>query len=155
MFERKFLLSKKSLYGLILTALSLNLFLRYYKSFSLGHEDGTDSWDYHSAVNQIVSNGEISWLLSPMSAIGLYPPYYEVGTVGIYAALNVVSQISISSTVFALSFIFPIIAFFLSFICIHTCTSNKELALFFSMFITTSNGFLVATSWTISSNCFD
>ena len=48
-----------------------------------------DSWDYNVQVNHINTEGEISWIINPLSYYGYYPPYNEVGTVTLFSSLAV------------------------------------------------------------------
>ena len=71
-------MSKRVIYSLLAFNFFLALFLRY--KGSIGIANGTpDSWDYYLQINQIVKEGQISWIFHPLSYYGMYEPYMEVG----------------------------------------------------------------------------
>jgi len=101
-----------------------NLFLRYYKIVENNGEEGTDSWDYHGMVSQIIFNGECNWLVNIVSYVGFYPPAQEVGALFFVSSLSVVLGFSPAYGILVSSNVIGLLSIFLVFLLSREINNN-------------------------------
>jgi len=127
--------------------LVMGLFLRYP---SEGVEIGSpDSWDYHMQINQIRKENHITWLFNPLSYFGLYPPYYEVGTVLLVASLCEVLEIESTHAILLMATLFGVMSGFFIYLVANEFANNRIIALIASIVYSCSPVMYKSTLWGI------
>ena len=137
-----------SIYYLIFAVmLLLNIILRYPNQGIRG--GGSDSWDYFTQANQIISEGKISWIYNLLSIYGFYPPYQEMGTPLIYASFSIVSGFSVHDSIFVVSLFLGIFSFLISNLFFRHIFNSEYIALIVALFFSCSPDISSSTSWVI------
>src|SRR6266511_3525862 len=90
---------KRTTYSLLLSLLALNFVLRYPW---LTHEAGFDGFIFHGMTRSLVDNGYASWILNPLSYLGLYPLSQPSGSVFLLGGLSQVSGTPIEAAIIML-----------------------------------------------------
>tara|TARA_B100001250_G_scaffold213427_1_gene183071 strand:- start:24839 stop:26449 length:1611 start_codon:yes stop_codon:yes gene_type:complete len=144
------LINKRVTYCILAFGISFSLLLRYNKLIEVGHEDGTDSWDYHQLVAQISNSGKINWLINFFSIFGFYPPSQEMGVVTFTSCLYVATGLNLEQSIFLESFIIGTSSIFFGYILGLKITKNNLTALCFAFFFCFSPKIFANTSIGIS-----
>ncbi len=140
---------KNNIYFSTLFAFVLvNSILRYpFEGVAQG--GGSDSWDYYSQANQIVTDGQISWFFNILSLYGFYPPYQEVGSALIYSTFSIATGLPVYYSIFFVSLFIGIFSFLISNLFFRIIFKSNYLPLILALFLSCSPDISSSTSWVI------
>lgn len=114
------------------------------------HLVGNDTYLIQGMAGEIESTGTIPWLLSPLSALGLYPFSYSTGGPVLLAETSLISSFPIEASVLLISQIFGLLSVLSAFLLAWRLSRRISVALLGGFFVLLSPSVLWLTTFTFS-----
>ncbi len=143
-------LSVSTNYRFLFVIILINLYLHVYRIIQTGHEEGTDSWDYHALSNQVVADGNANWIIHPLSVFGIIVPAQEVGIFFIYGGINIIQDIDMSYTILWTNLIIGSFTTLIGFIFGRSLSKHPLIGISSALVFSLTNIIVNYTVWTIS-----
>ena len=134
-------------YILLLLLIILNIAIRLPMT---SHERGNDSFYVHSLANTIVANGNVEWMLHPLSAIGLFPFSYPSGIPVFLAELSYIIGTDIEYTILIVSLFLGVLSVFSMYLLAKEIKDDTYFIFFAIFAFSIAPIFIDYTSWTIT-----
>jgi hypothetical protein len=131
-------------YMLILFLIVLSFILRYPRT---PHSVGIDAFVMQGLANTIVADGYATWIIHPLSYLGLYPLSYPSGGIFLPAGLSVLSGYPSEISILALSFLMGMIGVMGSYLLAREFRDDDLFAFVVAFIFCLAPKFILNTAW--------
>ncbi len=131
---------------MLLSLLALNFVLRYPW---LPHEAGFDGFIFHGMTRSLVDNGYASWILNPLSYLGLYPLSQPSGSVFLLGGLSQVSGTPIEAAIIMLDWMIVAIGMMAAFFLSMAVRRDEGLAVLVAALFSLAPRFVIDLLWAV------
>ncbi len=139
-------LSKRSVLACLAAISAVAMILRY----PGGHEEGVDSFLIHGVAGAILDTGSMNWLVNPFSYFGLAQFSYAPAVPVSLASFAGISNLGLEPAILAYSLLFGLLTPWTAFLLGREVTRRDGVSLFFAFLVTSCEGMIGFTNWTIS-----
>ncbi len=137
---------KRTTYSLLVSLLALNFILRYPW---LPHEAGYDGFIFHGMALSLVNDGYASWILNPLSYLGLYPLSQPSGSVFLLGDLSQLSGVPIEAAIVLLDWMIVAIGMLAAFFLSIAVRRDEGLAVLVAALFSLAPRFVIDLLWAI------
>src|SRR6266571_2350856 len=137
---------KRTTYSLLVSLLALNFILRYPW---LPHEAGYDGFIFHGMALSLVNDGYASWILNPLSYLGLYPLSQPSGSVFLLGDLSQLSGVPIEAAIVVLDWMIVAIGMLAAFFLSIAVRRDEGLAVLVAALFSLAPRFVIDLLWAI------
>ena len=114
------------------------------------HEIGVDSFAIHTLAQSIVTKGEASWVLNPLSYFGWFPVSYPSAGPFLLATTNALATTTMEGTILLASLVFGLVGILTSFLMAREFRQDGPFALAVALVYSLAPRFLVFNLWQAS-----
>ncbi len=139
-------LPKRMTYSLLLSLLALNFVLRYPW---LPHEAGFDGFIFHGMTRSLVNDGYASWILNPLSYLGLYPLSQPSGSVFLLGDVSQVGGVPIEAGIVVLDWMIVVVGMMASFFLSMVVRRDEGLAVLVAALFSLAPRFVLDLLWAV------
>ncbi len=137
---------KRTTYSLLVSLLALNFILRYP---SLPHEAGYDGFIFHGMTRSLVNDGYASWILNPLSYLGLYPLSQPSGSVFLLGDLSQLGSVPIEAAIVMLDWMIVAMGMLAAFFLSMAVRRDEGLAVLVAALFSLAPRFVIDLLWAI------
>ena len=113
------------------------------------HETGNDSFVFHGLATHLLTDGRLTFVLNPLSYLGLYPLSYPTGSIFLTGNLSAVSGAPLEGCIFLADLLISIVGMLTMFLLARGIVRNVPLAVLSSAIFVMAPSFLVASMWEV------
>ncbi len=138
--------ARRSVIAALIGISAVAVILRYPET----HEEGVDSFLIHGLAGAISATGRVGWLITPLSYFGFAPLSYAPAVPITLASFSDVAGLSLEPTVLVYSLLLGALTPWTAFLLGRTASRHDGVSLFFAFLVTSSEGMVGFTTWTVS-----